>query len=224
MIKEKKMRTLWTILILIGTILLTNCESRSAQIVVGIERIDTSGVFFSYEHNGEIFSGRFDLDVSEKDFYAHDSLKIKLNTKEPHNYKFVSVVKRTFPADETTISLSKKNPNQTKIYGYHQVDIKPLFKGAIDEYENDSTMFEYFSKKLDVFENYKKIGVYILINSAGKVELSNPMTKNEEELKIIKYLIDQMPDFSPPVHKGENVTVSYLIEIPISKMNLTKDK
>lgn len=70
MIKEKIMRTLWIILILTGTILLTNCESRRAEIVVGIERIDTSGVFFFYEHNGEIFSGRFDLDVSDKDFYA----------------------------------------------------------------------------------------------------------------------------------------------------------
>ncbi len=181
------MRTLWIILILTGTILLTNCESRRAEIVVGIERIDTSGVFFFYEHNGEIFSGRFDLDVSEKDFYASDSLKIKLDTKEPHNYKFVSIVKRIFPADETTIFLSKKNSNQADVYGYHQVDIKPLFKGAIDEYDNDSIMFEYFSTKLDIFENYRKIGVYILVNSKGEVEMSNPMTKNEEEVHVLLF-------------------------------------
>ena len=197
--------------------LLMSCVNNYSTVVVAVDKIDTSGIYFTYEYSGKIHSGYFDLYAIEEDFSTSDSLKIRIDKMQPEKFEFVSIIKRTWKVEESIIKLNQSNLNDNNpIYGYHSVEIKPLFKGANNEYDNDSLIFEFFRSNLKLNDNYRKIGVYILINEKGEISIRNAYAKNESELEIIRDLIDKMPDFSAPFHKGKNVSVSYLIEVPLN--------
>ena len=151
-----------------------------------------------------------------RSFSTSDSLKIKIEKNQPDKFEFISVIERVWVTEESIVSLTESNENQI-IYGYHDVDQKPLFPDAKNEYENDSLIFDYYKKQENQSIDFKIIGVYILINETGEVTLKNAMTENKEELRLIKKQISKLPNFTPPIYKGDSVSVSYLIEIPISK-------
>jgi hypothetical protein len=197
-------------------LVLTSCSSEHYERTVGIDRIDTTGIHFSYIHNGLNYSGSFSLDISKKDFYSTDSLRIKINRKHPEIVFFVDVIKRKWPIQEVDISI-QSNISDFEIYGYHQIDQKPLFKGALNEYNNDSLIIDFSKKSLCNSENYVLVGVSIIINGSGQVSINKIYSDDEFEIKSIKRVVGEMPDFSPPIHKGDTVTVSYLIEIPVNK-------
>ncbi len=209
------MRQKYTLIVLLTLIVIfSNCNDKHLIQVVAIDRIDTSGIYISYDYLENNYSGHFDLYDIEEDFCTSDSLKIRIEINQPDKFEFVSVIERVWETEESIVSLKEGNENQV-IYGYHNVDKKPLFEGANNEYENDSLIFVFFKRQSIQSNDFKKIGVYILINETGEVTLENAMTKNEEEIRLIKNLIDKLPSFTPPIYKGDSVVVSYLIEIPM---------
>ena len=54
-----------------------------------------------------------------------------------------------------------------------------------------------------------------MINGEGKPSIENITSQNEDEIKIIQSLIHKLPNFTAPYHKGDTVSVSYLIEVPL---------
>lgn len=197
-------------------VLFTNCNSKYSTKVVAINRIDTSGIYFSYDYLDKTYLGHFDLFDIEEDFSTSDSLKISIEKNQPDKFEYISIVKRIWKTEEVVVSLEKNTGNKA-VYSYHDVDKKPLFAGANNEYENDSLIFEFFKRHSNPSNDFKKIGVYILINESGEVTLKNAFTKDKEEVQLIKKLIEKLPIFTPPINEGDSVTVSYLIEIPIFK-------
>ncbi|NPV51862.1 MAG: hypothetical protein HPY60_11815 [Candidatus Methanofastidiosum sp.] len=197
--------------------LLMSCENKYYTDVVAIDMIDTSGIYFTYEYFGEKYSGHFDLYAIEEDFSTSDSLKIRIDKKQPEKFNFVSIIKRTWEPEESIIIINRDNLNENQpIYSYHSVERKPLFEGAVDEFDNDSLIFDFFKSNLKLSDKIKKVGVYLLINEKGKISIQNAYYDKESELEIIRNLIDKMPDFSAPYHNGKNVSVSYLIEVPLN--------
>jgi len=192
-----------------------SCDFTNRVQTVSIERIDTSGIYFSYEYLGEDFSGEFPLEITHDDFTSSDSLRIKINKNYPEKFKFVSVVHRVWSAQDEFVSIG--NITDKDVYGYNQIDKKPLFFGAKDEYENDSLLLDFFIKNSTLSDEMKLVGSYILIDKNGNATLKKAMTQNEDEQQTIKLLVSKLPMFSPPVHNGDSVTVNYLIEIPIYK-------
>lgn len=197
-------------------LLLTNCKNHLIRKVADIHCIDTSGIYFTYNHNDSVFNGNFSLDITDEDFSSEDDLIINIDKDKPDEYFFVSVKEKKWAKEEVIITIDTENKDS--YYSYHDVDSKPIFATAKDEFENDSAIRKYFLKDLKVLEkNIKMIGVYILINGEGKVRLKQAMTKNINEMAIIKDRINKMPKFTPAYNGKDTVTVNYLIEIPIIK-------
>ena len=202
------------IVLIIITVILSNCTKKHSTKIVAVDRIDTSGIYFSYNFQNKNFAGHFDLEEIKEDFSTSDSLKIKIEKNQPENFEFISVIERIWKTEEAIVSITGDARNQN-VYGYHSVDQKPLFSGADNEYENDSLIFDFVKKHSNPTNEFKKVGVYILINETGEVTLDKAITKNNEEIQLIKKLIKKLPKFSPPINDGDSVTVSFLIEIPI---------
>lgn len=182
---------------------------------VGIERIDSTGIYFTYNYLGNPYSGFFLLNAIEVDFYTSDSLRIGIDKNQPEKYKFISVVETIWPVQEEFISITEKNNEGVIIYGYHQVEIKPLFQGANYEYDNDTAINNYFKTKYGLASNYHLIKASILIDDYGKAKLHKAYTQIVDESKFVESLIDDMPNFSSAIHNGKRVAVSYLIDVPV---------
>ncbi len=197
--------------------ILSYCDDSYKLQTVGINKIDNTGIYFTYYYLGKSYSGSFLLDAIEEDFYTSDSLIISINKNQPEKYEFISVVKTIWPVQEEIVSLKDNISNEDIVYGYHQVEKKPLFKGANDEYENDTAIFNYFKKKYSFSLNYHLIRVSVLINDNGEVKLQKAYTQIDDESRFVEKLIDEMPNFSPPIHDGKRVSVSYLIDVPVFK-------
>lgn len=200
------------ILTIISLLIASNCKQNYNIETVSINKIDTSGIHFTYDHLGEKFKATLPLDVTTENVYSTDSLRIKIDKNNPSRFEFVSIVKRKWHKEE--IFITKKN-NGKPVKAFNMIDEKPLFNGAKNEFENDSILYEYFRLNSKNNGSLKLVGVYILINGTGKASLEEAMTKDEAEIKHIKRLIDDLPSFTAPVHKGDTVTVSYLIEVPV---------
>ncbi len=212
MIKRLVIFTILTMLIF------CNCENKYHEQVVAVDLIDTSGIYFSYDYSDNNYAGRFDLEDILEDFSTSDSLKIKIKKDSPEDFEFISVIKRVWKKEDATVSINNKDIDKI-IFSFHSIDQKPLFSGASDEYDNDSLIFEYFSSKTNLSKDYKKIGVYILINGSGQVSLEKVVANNDKVINYVSQMITNFPDFSPPIHNGDSVTVSYLIEVPINNIN-----
>lgn len=195
------------------TILLSNCNNNLTSRVADITSIDTSGIHFTYSHNDSVYNGHFSLDITEEDFSYMDDLEININKHNPSEYHFVSVIKKKWETEEENVVIS--TDNKESYYSYHDVDSKPIFETANDEFDNDSAIKEFFLKDVEIKGSYSMVGVYILIDGKGNVRLKKAMTNNQEEAKIIKERLNSMPNFTPAYNEGDTVTVSYLIEVPI---------
>ena len=60
----------------------------------------------------------------------------------PENFEFVSVVERVWRTEEAIVYIGDNSENQNFL-SYHDIDKKPLFAGANNEYENDSLIFDF---------------------------------------------------------------------------------
>lgn len=192
------------------------CNHTSTIKTVSIEKIDTSGIYFSYEYLGKEFNGKLPLEITYEDFTSSDSLKIRINKSHPEEFKYVSVVHRVWNTQDEFVSI-ENDENNEDVYSFNQLDKKPLFLGASNEYENDSLLLNFFVQHSIQSDKMELVGVYILIDKHGNATYKKAFTKNEDDLQVIKTLIDKLPKFTTPIYNGDSVTVSYLIEIPIYK-------
>jgi hypothetical protein len=182
--------------------------------VVPIQRIDTGGIYFNYSYLSNNYSGHFPLGVTAENFYDSDSLKIKLSKNKPLNFEFVSVVKRKWPVDDAVVSL---NANNRVLYGYHDIDTKPLFEGVNDANKNDSAIGHFFKEYYSNMGDLKKTGMYIIIDGKGNSIYKSSRITDDKTLSQIKETITSMPEFTPPMNKDDTVSVVYLIEVPVPK-------
>ena len=201
--------------IVLYAIFFSGCKYTNTVKTVCIEKIDTSGIYFSYEHLGKEFNGTMPLEITHDDFTSADSLKITINKNNPEKFKFVSVVYRVWDTQDELISIT--GDENKDVYSFSYVDKKPLFFGAYDEYENDSLLSEFFIKNSVQSDEMSLVGVYLLIDKNGDATFKKAVTQNVDELQVIKELINKLPKFTAPIHKGDSVAVSYLIEVPIYK-------
>ena len=211
------MKELLLLLLIVSVTSLNSCKTDEITKVVDIDRIDTTGVYFSYKYLDEVYNGSFSLDISVEDFTSADRLKIIFNKDTPGNYKFISVVYRKWKKEDVSVDIKNISGSKETIYSLRSLDQKPLFKGANDEYDNDSLLFVFFVKQSKVTENIKLIGVYILIDKLGNPDLNMAYTDNKNELNHIRSMIGKLPKFTPPIKDGDSVSTTFLIEVPIYK-------
>ncbi len=202
--------------IVLSVIFFSGCNYTNTVKTVSIEKIDTSGIYFSYEYLGKEFDGILPLEITHEDFTSADSLKIRINKNYPEEFKFVSVVHRVWNTQDEIVSI-RNDENKEDVYSFNQLDKKPLFLGASNEYENDSLLLDFFVQHSIQSDKMELVGVYILIDKYGNATFKKAFTKNEDDLQTIRTLIDKLPKFTTPIYDGDSVAVSYLIEIPIYK-------
>ena len=191
---------------------LTCCNDKHLSLIVPIQRIDIEGVHFQYHYLDSVYEGCFPLDISSETFYDSDSLKIKVPEKNPSNYKFISVVKKTWSEETVVIPLNKE---ERVLYGYHNVDQKPLFQGINNAHENDSAITRFFEDYYGNAQSLSKIGIFIIIDGNGDVTYKSSRVEDKEKILEIKKVIESMPKFTPPINNGDTVSVVYLIEVPV---------
>lgn len=182
--------------------------------VVPIQRIDTGGVYFNYSYSDSNYTGHLPLEIVSENFYETDSLKIKVVKNKPDDFEFVLVVKRKWPKDDAVVSL---NANDRVLYGYHDIETKPLFKGINDESKNDSAIGHFFKEYYSNIGDLKKTGVYIIIDGKGNSIYKSSRIADNEILTQVKKAITSMPEFTSPMNEGDTVSVVYLIEVPVPK-------
>lgn len=199
-------------LILVG--LTGSCKNRYSVLIVPIQRIDTGGVYFNYSYSDSNYTGHLPLEIVSENFYETDSLKVKFIKNKPGDFAFVSVVKRKWPKDNDVVSL---NVNERALYGYHDVDTKPLFEGVNDVSKNDSAIGYFFKEYYTNMSDLKKTGVYIIIDGNGNSIYKSSRITDDETLSQVKKAITSMPEFTPPMNEGDTVSVVYLIEVPVPK-------
>lgn len=202
--------------IILSAIFFSGCNYTNTVKTVSIEKIDTSGIYFSYEYLGKEFEGTLPLEITHEDFTSADSLKIRINKNHPEEFKFISVVHRVWNTQDEIVSIGNDENNED-VYSFNQLDKKPLFLGASNEYENDSLLLDFFVQHSNQSDEMELVGVYVLIDKYGDATFKKAFTQNEDDLQVIKTLIDKLPKFTTPIYDGDSVTVSYLIEIPIYK-------
>jgi hypothetical protein len=193
-------------------IIATYCTNNHVIETVGIERIDTSGIYFSYEYLGKKHKGAFPLDLIKENFYSTDSLKIKIDKNNTDEFEFVSVVRRKWPKEESYIPI---DTSKEKLSQYHGIDKKPLFKGVSDYEKNDSVVQEFLKKELIRVQQKipGRIGLYLIIGKDGKASLGKVFGSDKTTENYLREIVDNMPLFESGEHKGEKVKVSYLVEI-----------
>ncbi len=195
-----------------GLMITTYCTNNNVIVTVGIEKIDTNGVYFSYQHIGEMHSAILPLDLFDENFYSTDSLKIKINKNKPEEFVFVSIVRRNWPKEESYITIDSLREKQSQ---YHSIDKKPLFKGANDYESSDSLVQVFLKKELLRAQSTipDRIGLYLIIDQGGKASLGKVYDSDPETENILRDVVETMPLFKPGEHQGKKVKVSYLVEI-----------
>lgn len=199
-------------IVIFGLVILYSCSDDYVVETVGIQNIDTAGIHLSYEYLEEKYSVVLPLDVIDEDFYSTDSLKIKFKKNKPDNVEVMTVIRRKWEKEEVYLQTDDIG---RKVYDYHSVEAKPLFLNSKNEFENDSLLNEYFKENLGVGKDVQIIGVYILITGEGRPLFKRVAFEDGVEVSAIKDIIEGMPSFTTPIHKGDTVTVSYLIEVPL---------
>jgi len=199
-------------IVLFGLVLLYSCSDDYVVETVGIQNIDTAGIHLSYEYLEEKYSVVLPLDVIDEDFYSTDSLKIKFKKSKPDNVEVMNLIRRNWEKEEVFLQTDDIG---RKVYDYHSVDVKPLFLNSKSEFENDLILNEYFKEILGVGKNIQIIGAYILVTGEGRPVFKGVAFEDDVEVSVIRDIIEGMPSFTTPIHKGDTVTVSYLIEVPL---------
>jgi hypothetical protein len=192
--------------------LLLSCGNKTTFITVPIDKIDENGVSFRYSHLDSTYVGKFSLDVTEKNFYETDSLKIKISNSYPPKLSFVSVVKKSFKNEEVLIG---ENLFNRSIYSYHSVDVKPLFNKIESAHKNDSAIYNYFKNYFKNSDDTNQIDIYIVVDGKGKAHYKSSRMQDESIEDQVIMAINRMPSFSSPRHNGDTVSVVYLITIPV---------
>ena len=191
---------------------LLSCDNKHTILTVPIQRMDYDSIYFQYNYLDSIFKGSFPIDISDKSYHSSDSIKIKVSKDEPSNIEFVSIVKRVWPQNDMLVSL---NANKRVLYGYQDVDKKPLFDNVQDPYENDSAIIWFFENYFRDYQDLRKMGIYIIIDGKGMSSYESSIVKDERILVKIKEAINKLPKFTPPMKNGDTVSVIYLIEVPV---------
>lgn len=203
-------------MIVVFAVTLQNCKNLNFDIItVKIDNIDTSGVYFKYSCHDSIYYGFFSLSISEETFYINDSLKIRINKKNPTIIDFIEIVKYEWGNEKEVVFINNLYEGR-EIFGYHQVDLKPIIFGAKSEFENDSIIAKLLFEDFEKDETFIKIGVFIIIDQTGCVNYYKAFCKNDNQLKEVIEQIDKLPKFVPAIHKGDTVSVKFLIEVPVT--------
>lgn len=178
-----------------------------------INKIDTSGVYISFEYLEEMYFKKIPLDSVSEDFNSSDRLRIKVKKDNPEKVEILSVIKAKWDREMSSIPLNQRKDR--KVYDYYSVDKKPVILGASDEYENDSLIEKLLREGKDGQNEVKLVGVNTLINGKGDIQFESAYTDEEDEIEYLRSAINGLPEFTPPLKNGDTVTVGYLIEVPI---------
>lgn len=89
-------------------VFITACTNDMIRQEVAIDRIDTSGVYITYQVKSKEFKKKFELDVSPENFYDTDSMAILIETQNPENVKFESIIHRKWPVEEAIIKIDNQ--------------------------------------------------------------------------------------------------------------------
>jgi hypothetical protein len=181
-----------------------------------VNKIDTSGVYISFEYFDETYFKVIPLDSVSQNFNSSDRLRIKVRKDNPEIVEILSVIKAKFDRELSSVQLNQ--PKDRKVYDYYSVEKKPVLLGASDEYENDYLIEKLLREGKDSLNEVKSIGVNTLINGKGDIQFESAYTDEEEEIRYLRSVIKGLPKFSPPMKNGDTVTVGYLIEVPIFKV------
>lgn len=178
-----------------------------------INKIDTTGVYISFEYLDETYFKKIPLDSVAQNFNSSDRLRIKIKKDNPEKVEIHSVIKAKWDRETSSIQLNQSN--NRKVYDYYSVEKKPVILGASDEYENDYLIEKLLREGKDSLKEVKLLGVNTLINGKGDIEFESAYTDEEEEIEYLRSIINGLPKFTPPLKNGDTVTVGYLIEVPI---------
>ncbi|AEL25961.1 hypothetical protein [Cyclobacterium marinum] len=178
-----------------------------------INKIDTSGVYISFEYLEETYFKKIPLDSVAEDFNSSDRLRIKVKKDNPEKVEILSVKKAKWDREMSSIPLNQRKDR--KVYDYYSLDKKPVILGASDEYENDSLIEKLLREGRDGQNEIKLVGVNTLINGKGDIHFESAYTDEEDEIEYLRTVIKGLPKFTPPLKNGDTVTVGYLIEVPI---------
>lgn len=83
----------------------TSCHDNFVKQEIPIDKIDTSGVYVTYEYKNQKYEKIFELDVSSEHFYDSDSMTILINKENPEEVKFESIIHREWPKEDVLIEL-----------------------------------------------------------------------------------------------------------------------
>lgn len=196
----------------LGLMIATCCTNNHVIETVGIDTIDTNGIYFSYEYLDTKHMGSFPLDLIDENFYSTDSLKIKIDKNNPDEFEFVSVVRRKWKKEEVYIPI---DPSREKISQYHSIDKKPLFEGVTDDASNDGVVQEFLKKELLQIQREisGRNAIYLIIDEQGKAFVEEIVMADDTTENNLRKIVENMPLFEPGEHKGKKVKVSYLVEI-----------
>lgn len=104
-------------------------------------------------------------------------------------------------------------PDSTEDEIYTIVEQMPLFAGAQTPKESDEMRFDYVSKKAKLIKTIKKGTVYIsyVVNKKGKVVNAKVIRGYDEQMDAMALkIIEEMPKYTPGMHKGENVSLKFI--------------
>jgi|GEM_PF-3484527 len=201
------------ICIILFVVTVVSCRDNYEIKNADINKIDTSGVYISFEYLEKIYFKKIPLDSITEDFNSSDRLRISVEKNNPEKVEIISVVKAKWEREMSSIPLNEQEDR--KIYDYYSVDKKPVILGASDEYENDSLIQKFLREGEDRQREEKLVGVNTLINGEGEIRFESAYTDKEDEIEYLKSIINELPKFSTPLKNGDTVTVGYLIEVPI---------
>ena len=106
--KPKLVRIYLNLILMMLFIVITSCGNKYVRQEIPIDRIDTSGIYINYSFNNRNYEKRFELDVSNEDFYDSDSMVVLINRTKPEEIKFQSIIHRKWPNEEVIINLNEK--------------------------------------------------------------------------------------------------------------------
>ena len=213
------MKSYLNILILVVICFLISCSEHliekkgkivSSYVVPGVKGIGFRDYArISFENEGRIDT--ISVQYKTARLNKGDSVLFSWNVKRPSKSKLKRVLFR-HNESEVVIPITRSTK---KLYQYHTLDTKPLFKGAANFHENDSIIQHYLRKELlQVQDSVSgRIVIYLLIETDGKVSVEDILLADQLTKDNLKSIVNRMPLFEPGKQKGENVKVSYLVEL-----------
>lgn len=115
----------------------------------------------------------------------------------------------TFVREEKLITIEK---DESKVFSYYSIDIKPFFKKAKNKEESEVLFKDYIKKQIEERRIDQKGEVYVnmLISEEGVIEACKIIRSSNEELdKHAIEIVINSPTWSSGINKGKKVKVSY---------------